>query len=44
MVKQLLPLLHQLYLSMGKSVGLLSTIVNKIGDKEIVSTHTTLMR
>ena len=34
-------LLHQLYLSMGKSVGLLSTIVNKIGDEEIVSTHTT---
>ena len=26
---------------MGKSVGLLSTIVNKIGDEEIVSTHTT---
>lgn len=34
-------LLHQMYLSMGKSVGLLSTIVNKIGEKELVSTHTT---
>ncbi len=34
-------LLHQLYLLMGKSVGLLSTIVNKIGDEEIISTHTT---
>lgn len=34
-------LLHQMYLSMGKSVGLLSTIVNKIGEEELVSTHTT---
>ena len=34
-------LLYQLFLSMGKSVGLISTIVNKIGDKEITSSHTT---
>jgi UDP-N-acetylmuramoyl-L-alanyl-D-glutamate--2,6-diaminopimelate ligase len=34
-------LLHQLYSIKGEKVGLLSTIVNKIGDKEIPSTHTT---
>jgi UDP-N-acetylmuramoyl-L-alanyl-D-glutamate--2,6-diaminopimelate ligase len=34
-------LLHKLYLSLGKKAGLLSTIVNKIGETEIPSTHTT---
>ncbi|MCB0507594.1 MAG: UDP-N-acetylmuramoyl-L-alanyl-D-glutamate--2,6-diaminopimelate ligase [Bacteroidetes bacterium] len=34
-------LLHQIYLQQNFKSGLLSTIVNKIGDKEIPSTHTT---
>jgi UDP-N-acetylmuramoyl-L-alanyl-D-glutamate--2,6-diaminopimelate ligase len=34
-------MLHQMYSSKGEKVGLLSTIVNKIGDIEIPSTHTT---
>ncbi len=34
-------LLHNMYQSMGKKAGLLSTIVNKIGKEEVVSTHTT---
>ncbi len=33
--------LHDTYLKMGESAGLLSTIVNKIGNKEVPSTHTT---
>lgn len=34
-------LLHKLYGAMGFKVGMLSTVVNKIVDKEIPSTHTT---
>ena len=34
-------LLHQIYSQQGIKVGLLSTIVNKIGTNEIPSTHTT---
>lgn len=34
-------LLHQLFSRLGKNVGLISTVVNRIGEKEIVSTHTT---
>ncbi len=34
-------LLHRLFLSMGHKAGLLSTIVNKIGEEEVPSTHTT---
>ena len=34
-------LLYKLYVSMGFKVGLLSTVVNKIVDKDIASTHTT---
>lgn len=34
-------LLHQLYLALGYKAGMLSTVVNKIVDKEIPSTHTT---
>lgn len=34
-------LLFQLFRLMGKKVGLLSTVVNKINNKEIPSTHTT---
>lgn len=34
-------LLHRLFSNLGYPTGLLSTIVNKIGDKEIASTHTT---
>jgi len=34
-------LLHNLFLSLGYQVGLLSTVVNKIGKEEIPSTHTT---
>ena len=33
--------LYDTYLKMGESAGLLSTIVNKIGNKEVPSTHTT---
>ncbi len=32
---------HQLFMKLGYKTGLLSTVVNKIGDKEIPSTHTT---
>ncbi|MCK9338798.1 MAG: UDP-N-acetylmuramoyl-L-alanyl-D-glutamate--2,6-diaminopimelate ligase [Bacteroidales bacterium] len=34
-------LLHQLFMSLGYPTGLISTIVNKIENKEIPSTHTT---
>jgi UDP-N-acetylmuramoyl-L-alanyl-D-glutamate--2,6-diaminopimelate ligase len=34
-------LLHNLYTQLGYKVGLLSTVVNKIGTEEIPSTHTT---
>jgi UDP-N-acetylmuramoyl-L-alanyl-D-glutamate--2,6-diaminopimelate ligase len=34
-------LLHRLYTQLGYKVGLLSTVVNKIGEEEIPSTHTT---
>ena len=34
-------LLHTLVSNLGHKVGLLSTVVNKIGDQEIPSTHTT---
>ena len=34
-------LLHQMFRMMGHHVGLLSTIVNKIDEEEIASTHTT---
>ena len=34
-------LLHKLFTKLGYKTGLLSTVVNKIGDKEIPSTHTT---
>lgn len=34
-------LLHQMTQSLGNKSGLLSTVVNKIGDKEFESTHTT---
>lgn len=34
-------LLHKLFTKLGYEVGLLSTVVNKVGEKEIPSTHTT---
>lgn len=34
-------LLHRLFTALGYHCGLLSTVVNRIGEKEIVSTHTT---
>jgi UDP-N-acetylmuramoyl-L-alanyl-D-glutamate--2,6-diaminopimelate ligase len=34
-------LLHRLFMQLGYKTGLLSTIVNKINDREIPSTHTT---
>jgi UDP-N-acetylmuramoyl-L-alanyl-D-glutamate--2,6-diaminopimelate ligase len=34
-------LLHQLFSKLGQKVGLISTVVNKIGKEEIKSTHTT---
>lgn len=34
-------LLHDLFTDLGKKSGLLSTVVNKIGDKNVPSTHTT---
>lgn len=34
-------LLHQLFSKLGHPVGLISTVVNKIGEEEIKSTHTT---
>lgn len=34
-------LLHDLYIQLGYKAGLLSTVVNKIGTEEILSTHTT---
>lgn len=34
-------LLHQLFSGLGYKSGLLSTVVNKIGDEDIPSTHTT---
>lgn len=34
-------LLHRLFNDLGFKSGLLSTVVNKIGEREIPSTHTT---
>lgn len=34
-------LLHNLFTQLGKKVGLISTVVNKIGEEEVPSTHTT---
>jgi UDP-N-acetylmuramoyl-L-alanyl-D-glutamate--2,6-diaminopimelate ligase len=34
-------LLHNLFMALGHKSGLISTVVNKIGNKEIPSTHTT---
>ena len=34
-------LLHRLFMSLGHKAGLLSTIVNRIGDEEVPATHTT---
>ena len=34
-------LLHKLFTGLGYKVGLLSTVVNKIGEREIPATHTT---
>lgn len=34
-------LLHQLFTNLGYEVGLISTVVNKIGSNDIASTHTT---
>ena len=34
-------LLHQLFKTLGYQVGLISTVVNKIGDEEVPATHTT---
>jgi UDP-N-acetylmuramoyl-L-alanyl-D-glutamate--2,6-diaminopimelate ligase len=34
-------LLHRLFMLMGHKAGLLSTIVNRVGDEEIPATHTT---
>jgi UDP-N-acetylmuramoyl-L-alanyl-D-glutamate--2,6-diaminopimelate ligase len=34
-------LLHQLFMNLGYQVGLLSTVVNKIGNVDVKSTHTT---
>ena len=34
-------LLHQLFSKLGHPVGLISTVINKIGEREIKSTHTT---
>lgn len=34
-------LLHKLFMELGHTSGLISTVVNKIGDNEIPSTHTT---
>lgn len=34
-------LLHKLFMDLGYKTGLLSTVVNKIGNEEIPSTHTT---
>jgi UDP-N-acetylmuramoyl-L-alanyl-D-glutamate--2,6-diaminopimelate ligase len=34
-------LLHQLFTKLGYKVGLISTVVNKIGNRDIKSTHTT---
>ena len=34
-------LLHQLFTKLGQKVGLISTVVNKVGQEEIPSTHTT---
>src|SRR5690606_6426224 len=34
-------LLHELFMQLGYQVGLLSTVVNKIGNEAIPSTHTT---
>ena len=34
-------LLHQLFSKLGQKVGLISTVINKIGDQDVPSTHTT---
>lgn len=34
-------LLHQLFSGLGQKTGLISTVVNKIGSKEVKATHTT---
>lgn len=34
-------LLHQLFIKLGYKAGLLSTVVNKVGEEEMASTHTT---
>ena len=34
-------LLHQLFVQLGEQAGLISTVVNKIGKKEVAATHTT---
>jgi UDP-N-acetylmuramoyl-L-alanyl-D-glutamate--2,6-diaminopimelate ligase len=34
-------LLHQLFLSLGYEAGMLSTIVNKVNEREIITSHTT---
>jgi UDP-N-acetylmuramoyl-L-alanyl-D-glutamate--2,6-diaminopimelate ligase len=34
-------ILHQLFLQFNKKTGLISTVVNKVGEREIPSTHTT---
>ena len=34
-------LLHRLFTALGHKAGLLSTIVNRIGDEEVAATHTT---
>ena len=34
-------LLHQLFTKLGQKVGLISTVINKVGEVEIKSTHTT---
>ena len=34
-------LLHRLFMALGHKAGLLSTIVNRIGDEEVAATHTT---
>jgi UDP-N-acetylmuramoyl-L-alanyl-D-glutamate--2,6-diaminopimelate ligase len=34
-------LLHQLFVKLGYKVGLISTVVNKIGEENVKSTHTT---
>ena len=37
-------LLYQLMMEMGKEIGLISTVENRIGDKVLASTYYTLIR